>query len=522
MCHNANVMKGIDVSVEPQNVVVVSIEAGPGAGKKHQFVQRSIAVGRSPDNDVVLSFDKTVSEFHARITVEGNDWVIQDLNSKNGVYTEWNGMYQRIRTQAPIQPGQWFRIGVTCLTVKRVVEEGYAGQAVPFTLGRREQPSTAVLPDAFDDGVEPAREAEKAYSSAGPAPVRSGLVLRVDRDASTLRFQLFSSGAYGTRHTIEFSDDDIQVINDRLGGVVHLANQHRLEGNDEVRREVECTLREVGSFLGEHLFPPRIRKKLVQSEHKNLFLVHDSSLVRIPWELALIDGQTLCRRFNLGRQIMLDDHGSGLFSPRMRTPLRMLIVSNPTGDLPDVQDEAETLFEHLESVEGQVEVDFLAGTRVERTDLLSRLSNTDIVFYVGHADHDRVAPANSGWILERGRITCGDFRRLQTPPSLVFANGCETGKEANWPVEQDGNCGGYGIASGFILGGVQSYVGALWPIPADSATSFAIHFFTLLFAGEPIGKCVRLAREKIVESYGPQEVVWASYVFYGDPGFRLL
>lgn len=48
-------------------------------------VDSEVTIGRLPDNTVVID-NPAVSGHHARIVLEGNDYVVEDLRSKNGTY----------------------------------------------------------------------------------------------------------------------------------------------------------------------------------------------------------------------------------------------------------------------------------------------------------------------------------------------------------------------------------------------------------------------------------------------------
>lgn len=55
---------------------------GHQAGKKFDL-GNTFSLGRSPDNDLVLS-DQRVSRYHARITRRGESFLLEDLDSSNG------------------------------------------------------------------------------------------------------------------------------------------------------------------------------------------------------------------------------------------------------------------------------------------------------------------------------------------------------------------------------------------------------------------------------------------------------
>jgi hypothetical protein len=67
---------------------------------------KEFKIGRYPSNDIVIN-DKTVSKFHAVLYVDGNSIIINDLNSKNGIYV--NG--SRIHGSATLNELDIVRLG---------------------------------------------------------------------------------------------------------------------------------------------------------------------------------------------------------------------------------------------------------------------------------------------------------------------------------------------------------------------------------------------------------------------------
>src|SRR5271165_5170299 len=53
--------------------------------KEYDIEKTSIAVGRKPDNDIVID-NPAVSGHHCRITLAGDTFFVEDLNSTNGVF----------------------------------------------------------------------------------------------------------------------------------------------------------------------------------------------------------------------------------------------------------------------------------------------------------------------------------------------------------------------------------------------------------------------------------------------------
>ena len=76
-------------SAPPVPARLVSVDA---EGKAQTFVlaPEGVAIGRAEDNALVIGATfpgwETVSRHHARIFRQGEDWIVTDLNSHNGIY----------------------------------------------------------------------------------------------------------------------------------------------------------------------------------------------------------------------------------------------------------------------------------------------------------------------------------------------------------------------------------------------------------------------------------------------------
>lgn len=61
-----------------------------GQPRRWPLEKDSLTVGRAPENDLVITPElagwETVSRRHARIYRQGEDWIVEDLSSTNGIY----------------------------------------------------------------------------------------------------------------------------------------------------------------------------------------------------------------------------------------------------------------------------------------------------------------------------------------------------------------------------------------------------------------------------------------------------
>ncbi|MGH9841852.1 MAG: FHA domain-containing protein [Blastocatellia bacterium] len=77
-----------------------------GADGSHALRRRRTLVGRNPDNDIVLDSDR-ISRHHVEFVREGDDLMIVDLESRNGIWL--NG--HRVKEPAAVKSGDLIRIG---------------------------------------------------------------------------------------------------------------------------------------------------------------------------------------------------------------------------------------------------------------------------------------------------------------------------------------------------------------------------------------------------------------------------
>jgi hypothetical protein len=73
-----------------------------------------VSFGRSSDSTVVLD-DPYVSDRHARVYLEGDDWLISDLGSTNGTLLNQT----KVTVPTPIAAGDQVRIGRTVVEVRK-------------------------------------------------------------------------------------------------------------------------------------------------------------------------------------------------------------------------------------------------------------------------------------------------------------------------------------------------------------------------------------------------------------------
>jgi CHAT domain-containing protein len=321
-----------------------------------------------------------------------------------------------------------------------------------------------------------------------------------------------------------------QVIRDLISEIQELTRQasaaYGAATADPVAVRSELEL--LGRSMYSRLLTTSIQQRLKAAAQPELFLGLDQTLVEVPWELLCDGEQFLCRRFQVGRHVFAEvrekadaaDLQAFAAAKPAGPPYRMLMIADPTGTLPGAQRECELIAAALAQLP---DVDLkIIGKEVRRSWDLHRQLTTgyDLVHYAGHAHYDSKHPDNSAWLLADGKLTATDVASLTPPPRLVFANACESGATGAWRDGFAYEDKAFGLASGFLLAGVQGYIGTFWRVHDEASADLASAFYRALLAGETVGSALALARQTVIDRYGWGEIVWASYMLYGDPAQR--
>jgi len=82
--------------------------SGPYAGQRFTLPAAGASIGREASRNIALTLDNTVSRSHARVVLEGGQFVIYDEGSSNGTFV--NNV--RVERQ-PLRAGDVVQIGST-------------------------------------------------------------------------------------------------------------------------------------------------------------------------------------------------------------------------------------------------------------------------------------------------------------------------------------------------------------------------------------------------------------------------
>ena len=350
--------------------------------------------------------------------------------------------------------------------------------------------------------------------------VRRRLEVDLTREDNNLKVTslVLTGKESGSLRPYEEMHVSMDKIEERSQEVISVLNRANTRGR--VSKEILAKLRDVGSVLFDNLLTARAKEVIRATEVQDLVFNIDDTLVHIPWELLYDGEQFLCQKFNMGRIVKTRHSVVNIKTRVLSLPLKMLILSDPRGDLKNAFDEGRRVRDEMDKSPSLVNANQRSG-QISADYIMEKLRNFDMVHYAGHADYDAENPSNSGWLLEGGKFTSTDIMKLvggRPLPAMVFSNACQSGQTEEWKLGEKYSEKIYGLANAFLLAGVQHYIGTFWEVLDEPSARFAEKFYQNMIDGAPIGEALRMARLFLIKEYGEDTIVWASYMLYGDPG----
>ena len=260
----------------------------------------------------------------------------------------------------------------------------------------------------------------------------------------------------------------------------------------------------------------------------DLRVAHNALASKIPWEALLLGGGFPAIGQGLSRNFIREGVSPKWSEERRMGPtLDVLLVVNPTVDLPGAEREGElvqkslgrmaslnlTIRQHGDATHERLLKDFRSG-------------DFDVVHFAGHAGFDPADPSHYGLLCADGKfLTGGDLSNVTTLPTLIFLNACQSGRvrAAGPPLRKQALKKKLlperiSVAEAFLCNGVPLFLGTYWPVDDQAAERFAETFYTHLIRGDSIGSAVLQGRQAIPKA---SSIDWADYMLYGNPDFVL-
>jgi hypothetical protein len=333
------------------------------------------------------------------------------------------------------------------------------------------------------------------------------------------------------------TDFEFSLLSPEHGAAIEVHHQTVAVKEQERFAEMTAQLLQfdatIGTSLANAYVPTALQGLISRSLERatsHLVVIHDEASSMIPWEVFYFKERCPALDVGVSRLYRTSRRGVARGQPVLsaETPLRMLFVENPTGDLVGARSEADQLSELFQAKRGRVAI--LRGPDASRDNVLSELGSGqyDLLHYAGHAEFVVMRPEASGLILSDGIVTAADLVKIDTNsvPRMIFLNACESGRmRGPIPIGTAiGNnkpshfAGQVSLAEGFLLAGIANFIGTYWPVNDMAALQFAITFYSNLLSGKLLSVSMREAR-RAAKAISYRD--WANYLHFGDPLYRV-
>ena len=257
-------------------------------------------------------------------------------------------------------------------------------------------------------------------------------------------------------------------------------------------------------------------------------LAVDHDLKSIPWELMLepaYDGEI---PFCIGRRVVGKRTPGTAPYVRGNAKVKALLIGDPTDNIPGVREEIERLKEQLQDTHLFEPIVRLGSKDCTYSNLLNDLHSGEygLIHYSGHSVFDG---SQSAWQLKDGE--CVYTYELTSaleghPPALMFSSSCESAKaDGQGTIEYEAQT--FDLASAFLEAGVGAYIGTMWQVGSLVAQEFGRVFYAAFLGGNPLGECLRQAKEASrdyekrdlvsASEFYKEAVDWLAFILYGDP-----
>jgi hypothetical protein len=418
--------------------------------------------------------------------------------------------------------------------------EGHVGAIAVDPGVLNKSPPRETYQEAAATSPGPALDRDTHHTTTAPfttlagrkSDVESASILSITKTAPTYLVEYRQAGQktvpLTVRRRVLFDDSMRSGVMAKLNALTRRANVLLLVSRGKTVTETISppldplqTLKDLGKVMSDYFLSANAIKTIRDSRDQNLII--ETNDTEIPWELMYDGADFLSMRYYVGRTLVVDSEGEWRNRPlpKKTSKLRIALVIDPTETLPAAVKELG-LAEALRQVG---EVDVYQGRSVDMLKGMNLFSQGyDIIHFAGHADFDPDNPNESSLGFADGKLKAYHIKEMieksETVPRLIFVNACTSARES---AETELDYHGYkikGLASLFLQSGVSAYVGTTWTIFDESAQLLATEFYGRVLRGEPVGMALTGARRVTFEKY-PDDLSWASFVLYGDPGARL-
>lgn len=282
---------------------------------------------------------------------------------------------------------------------------------------------------------------------------------------------------------------------------------------------------ELAKTIFELLIPNDFKNQVKRQNNINWIL--DAETASYPWELlqdGLENTKPLCVNAGMIRQLATTDYRINI-NPVIAN--NALVIADPDlkgfcTQLPGAEREGEEVGTLLKT-QGYDVSKIIKGSAADV--LVAMFSkNYKIVHLAGHGVFNADPTKPSGMLIGNNAfLTSFEVSQMSEVPEMVFVNCCFLGKTDNVAEElyQSRYKLAANIGTQLIQIGVKAVVVAGWAVDDEAALTFSDEFYRRMFENYQFGQAIKMAREKVYNTYKNRSNTWGAYQCYGDPFYTL-
>jgi hypothetical protein len=275
---------------------------------------------------------------------------------------------------------------------------------------------------------------------------------------------------------------------------------------------------EASHYLAEVL-PGNVREHLAALSPQTIVTLQlDASTSATPWEWTEIGGVPLFFR-NPTTRSAIAPQTLVLERPTIDSNANVLIIADPTGDLPGARSEGDAIARLYAELLGEGRVQLLVHDKASFSAVADAIRHTSfsVIHFAGHGGMRDSEP----FLLLAGKavVRTRELRALlaEAPPAILFLNSHFT---AFTPVRFVGS---RTLWEEVLEAGVGAFVGTFGGnMGDDPARRVAVGFHHRLIKGMPVGSAVAEARSEVrAETQATGDLSWAFFSLAGDAELAL-
>lgn len=349
---------------------------------------------------------------------------------------------------------------------------------------------------------------------------RDALIIRIAKTETNLGMSAFySSGSVDSvpYSEIPHSEKDISATSEIIDGL--LSKAYDSVGPQDAPLQ---QLADSGRKLFEIVLSQPIKDCIRKSRDTYLIFSIDEELMGLPWELMHDGREFLCLRFAMSRSVGRHEFKGAYYQP-VRKQLKAMVLAPSSTSIGMSYNEGVAVINAFYTKREKVKAS-LQIMDIGLKFLNDNFRGNDIAHFVGQVDYNQFDSSKSGWSFFDGVFSSDRIRsigRLGGLPYFVFSDAYQAGRPGTWPVKNSSRGETCDTAKAFLSSGTGHFIRTFWKMPDEARVAFVSEFYGQALAGETVGEAVRLARSKVISSFGKSSLAWATYSLYGDPAMTI-